>query len=113
MDELIKIKDIGYSDEPESGVNNNDSDEYVFSSEDTEEYTFNSSMTISLGQIILFQCVICVLIVVAIIILNYAKPDMTKDFLHNCHIQIDSDFNYKHELTDIVSKLTKIINAKI
>ncbi len=113
MDELIKIKDIGYSDETESDFNCNESDEYVFSSEDNEENIYKSSMSISLGQIILFQCVICVLIVVAIIILNYAKPDMTKDFLHQCHIQIDSDFNYKQELTDIISKLTKIINAKI
>ncbi len=113
MDELIKIKDIGYSDEPESDLDNNYSDEYVFRSEDNEEDTFKSSMTISLGQIILFQCVICVLIVVAIIILNYSKPDMTKDFLHNCHIQIDSDFNYKQELTNIISKLIKIIYAKI
>ena len=76
MDELIKIKDIGYSDEPESDIDNNDSDEYVFSSEDTEENAYKSSMTISLGQIILFQCVLCVLIVVAIIILNYTKPDI-------------------------------------
>lgn len=113
MDELIKIKDIGYSDEPESDINCDESDEYVFSSEDNEENTYKSSMSISLGQIILFQCLICVLIVVAIIILNYAKPDMTKDFLHNCHIQIDSDFNYKHELTDLISKLTKLINDKI
>ena len=113
MEDLIKIKDIGYDDTPEYENDTSDNEEYVFSSADSEDEVYNFTRSISLGQIVLFQCIICVLVVVAIVIMNYTKPDMAKDFLHNCHIQIDSDFNYKQELAEIISKLTKFINAKI
>lgn len=108
MEELIKIKDIGYS-EPE--IDENNTEDYY---DDTSEETVHIyERSISLGDIIMFQFVICVIIIIALIVMNLIKPEFTKDFLHNCHININNYFDYKQEILDIIEKVSKIINVKI
>lgn len=98
------------SEQPEQ---EGDYDEYEDYDNDERSHPFPIKRQVRLGDIILMQFILCVLIVLALVACNYIKHDLSREILNNCKIEINKPFEYKQEIAEIFSKLFKLINVKI
>ena len=75
------------------------------------EYRRNRKKYVSVGDVVLMQCIICVIIIIFLAVLNLLKPDLTNEILRGFKQNLDKPFEYKKEITSIISKLAGIIHA--
>ncbi len=80
-----------------------------------DEESFNEEVKkgVTLGDIIIIQLILCVLIILALAVSNIFKPEITNEILHNINSELKKPFDYQKELADIYDKLSQYINAKI
>jgi len=102
MEDVIKLYDNEIQEE-----------NFEQSSEDTEEYHSYKKANTTLGDVILIQCILCVLIIIALAVLNLVKPELTNDILHDFKQQLDKPFELKNEMNDIISNIIGSFNAKL
>ncbi len=103
----------GQSDPSEQTEQEGNYDEYEDYENEERNHPFPIKRQIRLGDIILMQFILCVLIVLALVACNYIKHDLSSEILNNCKIEINKPFEYKQEIAEIFSKLSKLINVKI
>ena len=110
MNDMIKISDFSTDKEIEFNEENN-----YMNEDDDNEYDDVSILKkqVSLGDIVLLQCKLCVMIIISFVILNFIKKKLTNNNLNNFKIEIDKPFEFKKEIAEIYEKLSKYINAKI
>lgn len=66
---------------------------------------------LSMGDIIVMQCVICVLIIVILIALNFIKPDLTQDIITEIKSEIQKPMGTNDDLLGLYKDFLKIFNG--
>jgi len=76
-----------------------------------EQENFKKSTTI--GDVILIQFIICLLIIIAIATLNIFKPELTNNLLFEFKQNLDKPFDYKKEFSDVITNIVGYFNDKL
>lgn len=71
----------------------------------------NSKADKTLGDVILIQLILCVILIIALAVLNLIKPEMTNNILFDFKQNIDKVFEYKGEIGELISKITGSVNV--
>jgi len=103
MEDVIKL----YDNEIQEG-------NFEQSSEGSEEeYHSYKKANTTLGDVIMIQCILCVLIIIALAVLNLVRPELTNEILRDFKQHLDKPFELKNEMNDIVSSIIGSFNAKL
>ena len=102
MEDILKLSDEKIFNEREEDIK-----------ETVEENYYNEQNHTKIGDVIFVQFVICLLIVIALAVLNIFKPDLTNDILYNINNNIDRTFNYKEEISGIITKIMGNFNVQL
>ena len=103
MDEIIRLKDYGFEN-----TEQNENEE-----EDEKAAEFNFKKNAAIGDIILLQAILCVIIVIALILANLIYIQAYDEFLEYFKNQVNKDFDYKDRILKLFALVADYFNAKI
>ena len=66
----------------------------------------------TVGDIVLMQFILCVLIIIALAATNLIKPEMTNNILFEFKQHIDKPFEFKSEISNIFNQIIGSIDVK-
>ena len=85
--------------------------------QDVEEYEkekddeISKQKHVTVGDIIIIQLILCILVVITIVVLNIAKPDITSEIIKNAKIQLDKPYQMSREITEVFEEIKEILNV--
>ena len=103
MEEIIKLRDYGFEVEDKQDEENE--------TESVDSFSFKKKTTI--GDIIIFQFIVCVIIIIALIVTKYLYSDISDELFDNLKSLINTKTNIKQEIVNLFSTIMGFINVKI
>lgn len=103
MDDIVKLDKDYYE------THNEDMDE-SFTAEDI--HIKDNGKDVTLCDVLVFQLVLCVLIIIAVIVIKAVNADLAYKAAEQFKTEASKTFDYKNEFNHLISQITGFFNAK-
>ncbi len=67
---------------------------------------------VSFGDIFVFQLILCVLMILALVIMNITDSENAHTVINSFKNEVDKVFDYKQELNNVVTSIFRFINVE-
>ena len=106
MEQIVKLDKYEEYNETETKREDNDiiPDEIIFISQRNKDVSF--------GDIFIFQLILCVLLILAIVIINITNSENAQTVVESFKNEVDKVFDYKQELNNLVASIFRFFNVK-
>ena len=106
MEQIVKLDNNEEYNQTEINQEDNEiiPDEIIFISQINKDVSF--------GDIFIFRLILCVLLILAIVIINITNSENTQTVVESFKNEVDKVFDYKQELNNLVASIFRFFNVE-